>query len=61
MWDIGEYYTDKPANYKITSPIDDSYKENRFLIFSFHPKSPGYIENDVISWDQKPKWDFPLK
>ena len=61
MWNIGEYYTDKPANYKIISPIDDSYKENRFLIFSFHPKSPGYIENDVISWDKKPKWDFPLK
>ena len=61
MWDIGEYYTDKPANYKIMSPVDDNYKENRFLIFSFHPKSPGYIENDVITWDKKPKWDFPLK
>ena len=23
--------------------------------------TPGYIENDVISWDKKPKWDFPLK
>ncbi len=61
MWDIGEYYTDEPANYKIISPIDDSYKENRFLIFNFHPGSPGYIENDEISWDAKPKWNFPLK
>ncbi len=50
-----------PANYKIISPIDDDYKENRFFIFSFHPGSPGYIENDEISWDIKPKWDFPLK
>ena len=61
MWDIGEYYTDKPANYKIISPIDDAYKENRFLIFNFRPGSPGYIENDEISWDKKPKWDFPIK
>ena len=61
MWDIGEYYTDKPANYKIVSPIDDNYKENRFLIFNFRPGSPGYIENDEISWDAKPKWNFPIK
>ena len=61
MWDIGEYYLDMPANYKVISPIDDDYKENRFFIFSFHPGSPGYIENDEISWDAKPKWDFPLK
>tara|TARA_Y100001968_G_scaffold160336_1_gene146552 strand:- start:5222 stop:6892 length:1671 start_codon:yes stop_codon:yes gene_type:complete len=61
MWDIGEYYTDKPVNYKIISPIDDNYKENRFLIFSFHPGDPGYIENDEVSWDAKPKWSFPIK
>ena len=61
MWDIGEYYTDKPANYKIVSPIDDNYKENRFLIFNFRPGSPGYIENDEVSWDAKPKWNFPIK
>ena len=61
IWDIGEYYTDKPANYKIISPINNSYKENRFLIFNFHPGSPGYIENDEVSWDIKPKWNFPLK
>ena len=61
MWDIGEYYTDKPANYKIISPISDDYKENRFLIFSFHPGSPGYVENDEVSWDAKPKWNFPIK
>jgi len=61
MWDIGEYYTDESANYKIISPIDKDYKENRFLIFNFHPGTPGYIENDIISWEQKPKWDFPLK
>jgi hypothetical protein len=61
MWDIGEYYTDKVVNYKITSPIDDSYKENRFLIFSFKPGSPGDIENDEVSWDVKPKWNFPIK
>ena len=61
MWDIGEYYTDKPANYKIVSPIDNNYKENRFLIFNFRPGSPGYIENDEVSWDAKPKWNFPIK
>ena len=61
MWDIGEYYTDKPANYKIISPIDENYKENRFLIFNFRPGSPGYIENDEVSWDAKPKWNFPIK
>ena len=61
IWDIGEYYTDKPVNYKIISPINNSYKENRFLIFNFHPGSPGYIENDEVSWDIKPKWNFPLK
>lgn len=61
MWDIGEYYTDKPANYKIVSPIDKNYKENRFLIFNFRPGSPGYIENDEVSWDAKPKWNFPIK
>lgn len=61
IWDIGEYYTDEPANYKIISPIDNSYKENRFLIFNFHPGNPGYIENDEVSWDAKPKWNFPIK
>ena len=61
IWDIGEYYTDKPANYKIISPIGDDYKENRFLIFSFHPGNPGYVENDEVSWDAKPKWNFPIK
>jgi len=61
IWDIGEYYTDKPVNYKIISPINNSYKENRFLIFNFHPGNPGYIENDEVSWDIKPKWNFPLK
>ena len=61
IWDIGEYYTDEPENYKIISPIDNSYKENRFLIFNFHPGNPGYIENDEVSWDAKPKWNFPIK
>ncbi len=61
IWDIGEYYTDMPSNYKITSPVDDSYIENRFILFNFRPGSPGYIENDEISWDAKPKWNYPLK
>ena len=61
IWDIGEYFTDKPANYKIISPVDDNYKENRFLLFNFNPGNPGYIENDEISWDAKPKWNYPLK
>ena len=61
IWDIGEYYTDMPANYKIISPVDDTYKENRFILFNFRPGSPGYIENDEISWDTKPKWNYPLK
>ena len=50
-----------PANYKIVSPVDDTYKENRFLLFNFKPGSPGFIENDEISWDAKPKWNYPLK
>lgn len=61
IWDIGEYFTDMPANYKIVSPVDDTYKENRFLLFNFRPGSPGFIENDEISWDAKPKWNYPLK
>ena len=48
-----------PANYKIVSPVDDTYKENRFLLFNFRPGSPGFIENDEISWDAKPKWNYP--
>lgn len=61
IWDIGEYFTDMPANYKIVSTVDENYKENRFLIFNFKPGSPGYIENDEISWDVKPKWNYPIK
>ena len=61
IWDIGEYFTDMPANYKIVSTVDENYKENRFLIFNFKPGNPGYIENDEISWDVKPKWNYPIK
>ena len=61
IWDIGEYFTDMPANYKIISTVDENYKENRFLIFNFKPGNPGYIENDEISWDVKPKWNYPIK
>ena len=32
-----------------------------FILFNFRPGSPGYIENDEISWDAKPKWNYPLK
>jgi len=39
----------------------DDYKETRFLIFNFHPRNPGYIKNDEISWENKPAWNFPLK
>ena len=62
VWDSGEFFIDKKNDgYKIISPVDDNYSEGRFFIFSFKPGSPGYIENDEVSWDKKPKWDFPIK
>ena len=61
IYDDYEEFTDELTNYVITSPTKDSYKENRFLIFNFHPGNPGFIKNDEISWENKPAWDFPLK
>jgi hypothetical protein len=61
VYDKGEEFTDIMDNYRIISPTKDNYKENRFIIFSFKPGNPGYIENDEVTWNSKPKWNFPLK
>ena len=61
VYDKGEEFTDIMDNYRIISPTKDNYKENRFIIFSFKPGNPGSIENDEVTWDSKPKWNFPLK
>ena len=64
-WDDGEFFIDKKNyGYEIISPIDDNYSESRFLIFSFSPGSPGSIKgnndsDDRVTWEKKPKWDFP--
>jgi len=62
VWDSGEFFIDKQNDgYKIISPIENNYSERRFLIFSFSPGNPGFIENDEVSWDKKPKWEFPIR
>ena len=58
-WDVAEIYIDKNDNYRIISPVDDNYSENRFLLFKFNPGNPGSITNDEVSWEKKPKWKFP--
>ena len=61
VYDDGEVFIDILDGYRIISPTKNNYKENRYIIFSFKPGSPGSIENDEVTWDSKPKWNFPLK
>ena len=64
-WDDGEFFIDKKNyGYEIISPVDDNYSESRFFIFSFSPGNPGSIKgnndlDDRVTWEKKPKWDFP--
>ena len=37
---------------RIESPIDQIYKENRFLIFSLKADNHGYIEDGRFSWSK---------
>ena len=60
-WDNAEPFTDLSNQYRVISPLPDEYKEKRFLIFNFSPDAPGYIEDDQPSWEENPKWNFPVK
>lgn len=37
---------------KIQSPIEDIYKEPRFLIFSLKAQNHGHIEDGILSWSK---------
>ncbi len=41
------------GSFRITSPIEDVYKEPRYGIFSFKAYNHGYIEDGVRSWDKR--------
>jgi len=38
--------------FSVASPIDDIYKENRYLVFAFKAQNNGFIEDGVPSWER---------
>jgi len=38
--------------FSVASPIDDIYKENRYLVFAFKAQNHGFIEDGVPSWER---------
>lgn len=43
--------TFKEDGFRIESPIEETYKKRKYLVFAFKADNQGYIENGVASWD----------
>ncbi len=43
--------TFKEDGFRIESPIEETYKKRKYLVFAFKADNQGYIDNGVASWD----------
>lgn len=43
--------TFEDEGFRIDSPIEETYKERRYLIFAFEADNHGYIEDGMTSWE----------
>jgi hypothetical protein len=43
--------TFKEDGFRVDSPIEETYKKHKYLVFAFKANNHGYIEDGVASWD----------
>ena len=43
--------TFKEDGFRIDSPIEETFKKHKYLVFAFKANNHGYIEDGVASWD----------
>jgi hypothetical protein len=43
--------TSKEDGFRVDSPIEETYKKRKYLVFAFKADNQGYIEDGVASWD----------
>jgi hypothetical protein len=43
--------TFKEDGFRVDSPIEETYKKRKYLVFAFKADNQGYIEDGVTSWD----------
>lgn len=44
--------TFKEDGFRVDSPIEETYKKRKYLVFSFKADNHGYIDDGVASWDK---------